>query len=470
MKPVNNVPPTLTDTTYTADLTNQVLEIAKAEQAKEMLVDLELTTLKESVKSSSQTVVLDPPKSTISDESSGESLSKMKGDFFDAMIVAMTELAALMGDMADSILVELQFKKTQTKQLLEEKLIAIKEREEQRLAIAEMEKARADSKRKGGIFSSAVSFAFAAAEVVGGAALIATGTVTGQPALIAGGTMLVAAGALEIAAEVVSITGGSDKTAENLRQAAMGLMILGMATATYGTMSGTATAVSASKKALQEGSEALAKKTLKNTSDKMSKEIAETATEKMAKDLDDISKKVISVNGKNTTEKAITEAVEEYFSNFMEAVTKEAAKNSVEMMGEKTAKDATEKAVRETVEMITKNAEDVKKTTNALTNTLKGIATGKMAADITTAGYRLHIANQQYDFDKREIKLNHEIEELEARLVEIMAKQEWANKMIQLLQESWIKAINGPIDEALKVMNSTIQDHGAITRRISTNV
>ncbi|VUD69228.1 Secreted effector protein SseC [Thalassocella blandensis] len=361
-----------------SDVVEESLNVALQEQAREFIRDQSLTELTKKIKSNPNNVPLEEP------EYKGKG-----GDYYQVMVLALSRMAGLMGDMADSTQIELQFKREEIKQLLKDKLESIEQKEERRQQRIAAEKALEEQKKHAGIWGSVMSFVFAAAEIIGGAFVTAAGVISGNPVLIAGGASLIAAGSLEIAAEVMTLTGGNEDTINKMKMAAMGLMAVGLALSTFGAASAGATGAMVGKKAAQEGAEAAVKKGTKE------------ATEAAAK---------------------------------------------------KASKEATESAVER----------NMKYGAEAFT-------VGHVTSNVGNSVAQTYLAVKQNQYDKRAADLQHDIEVLQAELDATIEKQEYINKLIQIIQEHWTRAMLGPVDEAMKILNSAIQDHGGVSRRIAAS-
>ena len=389
------MPPPLPGTPF-SDATQDEMVTAQQIQAQNLLSEERLPILAARGNNNSVPVMLDMPGvNTSTAEYTG---------FFNMITNTLAELSGLLGDMADSLQVDLQFKQTEAKRLLKEKLQAIEQREQRRQEAIAAEQEMQAHRKKAGIFGSIMNFMFAAAEVFAGAAMIVGGALSANPALIAGGSMLVAAGALDVAAEVLKLQGGNEKTIEKLEYAAMGLMISGIVIGSIGAASAAAPAMAG----LKAGAKAAVKK----------------------------GAKAALKAGKEAAEKATKEAAEK--------ATKEAAEATVN----KSSKQFLEK----TYKTLYKNA--------ALLAT---------ATELGNKAYSIYMTTQERDYEVRAAQLEADIAELHAKFEETIANQTLVNQMIQLLMEQWTRALAGPVQEALKILNETIQDHGNTSRRIAAS-
>jgi len=379
----------LANATALPELAEESLAIARQEQAREILADQSLKNLSEKLKNGTELVALDAPQASNDD-----------GDFYSTMISALSRLAGLLGDMADSTIVELQFKRDEIKQLLKDKIATIEENETRRQEAIEARKEMEAHKKRAGVFGSFMNFVFAAAEIIGGAFVLAGGIISANPALIAGGASLMAAGALEVTAEIMTLTGGNEDTADKLRMAADGLLIAGIVLSSFGAASAAAPALAAAKRGAKEG--------VKEGAEKVVKE---------------------------TVEKAVKEGAEKL------------AKEAGETAAEKSSKRGLVYAARGGQTMV------------------KGAA----VAGAGNKSYEMYMTFKQHEYDVRQVELEAEIAELGAELEANVAKQEFINQLIQLLQEQWTRAVAGPIEEALKTLNGAIQDRGGVSKRIAAS-
>ncbi|WP_444917407.1 type III secretion system translocon subunit SctE [Microbulbifer sp. JMSA003] len=269
-----NQPPSIFTNTLQVlpELSQESLEIAQREQLKAEAGNAGLASLNKEVKSAQRAELQVPSADTET------------GDFYETITLALSKMAGLMGDMADTIQVELQFKQYEIKQLLKDKLKTIEENQERLEEQVEARKAFENQKRRSGVFGSVMNFTFAAAEIVSGALLVVGGVVSGNPALIAGGTCLIAAGSLEIAAEVVKLTGGSAELEGKLRDAALGLMIAGIVMGTCGAGTGLAGGAAAAKAGAKEGAERALREGVEEGAERAAREGAEASAERGAKE------------------------------------------------------------------------------------------------------------------------------------------------------------------------------------------
>ncbi|WP_413662028.1 type III secretion system translocon subunit SctE [Microbulbifer sp. CNSA002] len=402
---LNNINPQVlnkgSQSTSVQDLSQQSLEIAQREKSK-----LEMGALapiaRSAVVGNSQQVELDIPDS---DED--------KGSFYSTLTDALSRLAGLMGDMADTVQFELQFKRQEIKRVLEEKLRDIKENAELEQERKKNEEELARQKKILKICGAVCNFFMGAAEMVAGACMVVAGVVSLNPALIAGGVCLAAAGAVEVTEGAVRLANGSEEMISRLSNASTGLMVAGVALVTFGAAAPAASAMVGAKKGIKEGAE---------------------------KGVESAVKKGV----KEGAEKGATEAAE------------------------KTGKQSIEKSAKESVQ---DTAEEAGKTMAEKFRD-RGIQVAATSGSIAVAGNgakEIYAAIKQKGYEQREAELDNEIKALQARLEGIEAKQEFINKLIQLLQEQWTRAIISPVQDAVKVLNNAIQDRAGVNMRIAAS-
>lgn len=367
------------------ELAEDSLAIAQQAQVQTLVREKNLS---QSINNTTQLVALEPPK-----------IEKNSGDFYTTMTLALSRLAGVLGDMADGIIVELQFKRDEIKQLLKDKLETIAENEQRRKDAIAAKEAMEANKKRSGIFGSVMNFVFAGAEVLGGIAIIVGGALTANLGLIAGGVSLIAAGALEIAAEVITLTTGKEDVANRLSSAAIGFLVAGIVMSTYGAGAAAAAAIT-TKKAVKEGAEFGA-----------------------------------------------------------ETVVKQGGKKIAIETGEKVAKESVEKA-----------SDDALVAGYAVKDGGRVLSYGATISGVGNKGYKVYMAIQEKNYKYRAAEIEQEIAELGATLDAVMQEQEYVNKLIQLLQEQWTRAIAGPIEEAMKTLNESIKERAGVSRRIAASM
>ncbi|WP_226648334.1 type III secretion system translocon subunit SctE [Microbulbifer variabilis] len=435
--------------TNVQDLSQQSLEIAQREKLKIEMGSL-APVAKSAIAGNTQHVELDMPET---DEN--------KGSFYSTLTDALSRLAGLMGDMADTVQFELQFKRQEIKRVLEEKLRDIQKNveleQERKNNIEELEKQKKVQK----IFGAVCNFFMGAAEVVAGASMVVGGVFSLNPALIAGGVCIAAAGAVEVAEGAVRLANGSEEAISRLTRANNGLLVVGVALVSFGAAAPAAGAMvgakKGAKKGVEEGVESAVKKGMKEGAEKGVKEGLEKGV-----------KQGLENGVEEGAEKGMEEGAIKGVKKGIEKGGENGAEKGAKETTEITSKESIEKSAKESVQEATKEAS--KATANKYVD--RGIRVAATSATISSAANgakAIHTAIKQKEHDYREAELENDIKALQARLESIEAKQEFINKLIQLLQEQWTRAIISPVQDAVKVLNNAIQDRAGVNVRIAVS-
>ncbi|WP_445361824.1 type III secretion system translocon subunit SctE [Microbulbifer sp. EKSA005] len=387
------------------DLSQQSLEIAQREKFKMEMGSL-VPVARSTIGGNAQRVELDVPE-----------VGQNEGNFYGTLTGALARLAGLMGDMADTIQFELQFKRQEIKKILEDKLRDIQENAELEQERKKNEEELAKQKKIQKICGAVCNFFMGAAEMVAGACMVVAGAVSLNPAMIAGGVCLAAAGAVEVAEGAVRLANGSEEMISRLSNASTGLLVAGVAFVTFGAAAPAAGAMVGAKKGVKKG---------------------------------------VEEGVESVVEKGVKEGAEKGAKEITEKASKEGAEKGAEEVAEDVAKDTTKEASQK----IAKKFVD------------RGIKTAATSGSVAVAGNgakEIYTSIKQNDYDKREAELDNEIKALQARLEAVEAKQEFINKLVQLLQEQWTRAIISPVQDAVKVLNNAIQDRAGVNMRISAS-
>ncbi|NVK57411.1 MAG: hypothetical protein HWE26_17550 [Alteromonadaceae bacterium] len=480
MQSIHSTPSFLRDSTI---LAAESLEIAEQNRARDVH-QASSVTFDPNTQSANLKPALDKPQPVL-------------GGFYESLITALASLAGVMGEVTDSMRIELNFKRVQMRNLLQDKLRDIDAIAERKAMAIKAEREMVEAKERQGIFGRVINFAFAAGEMIGGVATLAAGVISGQPSLIAGGAMLVAAGAMEMVAEVVDMTGGSHTAVKALKGAAAGALIIGIGLTTYGAGSAAATtfvakkgarevsrtaaknaAKEAAEKASQEGGAALLKHNIKSAILKPGKlagefrgKVADVSSELIAKQakkitskVDDITSRIFGESVEKATQRTLDEAAATT-ARLADDIGQRALNNTDNLLIRAQANGA-KRAASEASEKAAKHADDIQqRTMDMYESSVKNMKTaGKVmavmagAAGTATGAYGGALKFESRDNQQRMNEIEAEIAVLQAALEEVSQRQDYINKLIQLIQEYAARSVSEPVNNTLRIINDVIQD------------
>ncbi|WP_144393329.1 type III secretion system translocon subunit SctE [Pleionea sediminis] len=394
-----------------------------------------------------------------------------RGRLNEVLIIALTNLSENMEAFAESIEQQLGTKRKAMKALLERKLRESNEVEQRRREAYEAQQALKERQEKSK-FGRALGFIFPAVTAIGGAITLAAGVLTCQPALIAGGAALVASGACEIAAEVINMTGGDAQLESTLRNASTGLLVAGIVLSSYGAGTAAAGAAAGAKKGAQEATEQVAKKglmgTLKNGANKLYRETTEQAF-KSAKSIDHhlsntaryLYKKLFTSSSSQQVSREMTESSVKRAMNQLQKDPEFLKKSIAEQaaaVGKRRADDAAEATLKQS---------KIDKVDHIMKLNRSYFGKAAIVTASANQSYQGYLNTVRADDHKQVAELQKQIMELEAELKSTISKQEFINKLIELLQEFMVNAIVQPVNNLMNIVNQIIQDNGSTSRRIA---
>ncbi|GLS24663.1 type III secretion system translocon subunit SctE [Marinibactrum halimedae] len=461
----NNTRPVTLAMPIVSDFSRTVTESLLVAQKEQALIPLKEKKQQENQLNglkNTPSVELDPPE-----------VSTSSGEFYDTIIIALSRLSGLLGDMADSTLIDLQFNREEIKRLLKEKLLNAEASEKRRVEQEKAEERAIKRENELGFWSKVADFAFGAFEYVTGLATMVKGVFTLNPADIAAGASLAVAGLLEMSAAFLE----EGATKDNLKMAANTFMGVGLALSFVGSGPMVAFMIKGVEKALKSGGKKLiqeaAEKASKEVSEKAMDDIAKTAMKEASKQaakglksqMYNLTLEVFSRGTTKTLKSGMNKHLDEYAEVFMKTVAKETTKRGFGEVSEEMAKKATQNMLKNLKKELQDNVQKLSDSTKVFRN----LGKAALAKEALVQSHNIHAAVVQEEFDARKADLEKEKDILLANLEEITHTQEWVNNLIKLLQEHWTRAVTGPVEEAMKVLNSSIQDRGNTSKRIAAS-